>query len=337
MMLMQSVIIVLCIPVLAGEICASFNFDSLLETLDIAQVNQQVAFLAPSMIQYKSLENHFNDNTSKGLPSGFSSYLSGLIEGDGHIGVPTQERSPKGKPYYAQVQIAFAIKDMPLAIYIKEVIGHGSISIKANRQSCIYTVNNIQGLIRLVTILNGHLRGGKIVALHNLIAYVNAKAGTSFDALPANTAPLTSSSWLTGFCDADASFQVRTTLNALYPRIGLSFELSQASFNNYGTSNLDILTPIGLLFGTNVLSIRQHRDHPQYRIMTGSLASMQLVRDYFEMYPLMSSKRLDFIDWCKIHDYIKQGTQLSNVEQIVAIKAGMNSKRTAFDWKHLSE
>jgi heme/copper-type cytochrome/quinol oxidase subunit 1 len=52
-MLSQSVIIILCIPVLAGEFCACLKFDYLLETLDIVQVNQQVSFLLLGMNQYK--------------------------------------------------------------------------------------------------------------------------------------------------------------------------------------------------------------------------------------------------------------------------------------------
>ena len=246
------------------------------------------------------------------------------------------ERSLKGHLYYPQVQIAFVMKDKPLAVKIKTMIGHGFIHIKKNRESCVFSIGGISGLIRFVTIVNGHMRGGKIIALARLIQYLNTKAGLSLKLLPANVEPLNSNSWLAGYSDRDSSFQVRTSVNTQYPRIGLSFELSQAMLDNYGTSNLKLLRPIRLLFNCNVLSIRQHTRKPQYRVMTGSLASMQLVRNYFETHPLMSSKRLDFGDWCKIHDYIKAKTQLSNVNEILAIKAGINSKRKFFNWEHLT-
>lgn len=46
----------------------------------------------------------------------FSSYLAGLIEGDGMIVVPKTERSAKGKTNYPSIQIVFHLKDLPLAL-----------------------------------------------------------------------------------------------------------------------------------------------------------------------------------------------------------------------------
>jgi hypothetical protein len=60
----------------------------------------------------------------------FSSYLAGLIEGDGTIIVPKTERSPKGVLNYASVQIVFHLKDLPLALIIQKVLGEGSLAKK---------------------------------------------------------------------------------------------------------------------------------------------------------------------------------------------------------------
>lgn len=48
----------------------------------------------------------------------FSSYLAGLIEGDGTILTPKTLRSDKGRLNYASVQIVFHLKDLPLALLI---------------------------------------------------------------------------------------------------------------------------------------------------------------------------------------------------------------------------
>ena len=60
----------------------------------------------------------------------FASYLTGLIEGDGTIIVPKTERSIKGKLNYPSIQIAFNLKDLPLALIIQKTLGCGSISKK---------------------------------------------------------------------------------------------------------------------------------------------------------------------------------------------------------------
>jgi hypothetical protein len=60
--------------------------------------------------------------------------------------------------------------------------------------------------------------------------------------------------------------------------------------------------------------------------------------DYFEKFPLFSSKYLDYKDWKKIVElilenkhYTKQGISLTNSE-----KNRMNRLRTYFNWDHLN-
>ena len=55
---------------------------------------------------------NFNDN--------FAYYLTGLIEGDGTIIVPKTERSENGRLNYPSIQIAFDMRDLPLARLIKK-------------------------------------------------------------------------------------------------------------------------------------------------------------------------------------------------------------------------
>ena len=77
-------------------------------------------------------KNYSTNSTStiKDLNNNFSSYLAGLIEGDGSIIVPTTERSDKGKINYPSIQIVFNLKDLPLALIIQQRLGHGSLSRK---------------------------------------------------------------------------------------------------------------------------------------------------------------------------------------------------------------
>lgn len=336
-MLIQSVIVVLCIPVLAGEICACYKFDSLLETLGFGQVNQQVVcYGLSSFFVCQPYRNYSNDNTSKQLHLNMPSYLAGLIEGDGSISVPTSYRSIKGTLKYASVSISFATKDRPAAEYLKSLLGHGSIHDKSKSNASVLTINGIDGLVMLVDMLNGEIRGGKYGQFELLVEYVNRKAGTHFDVMPINTSPLSSNAWLAGFTDADGSFQVRTSLEALYPRIALTIEISQAVTNKYGIDNFDMMSPIGKLFKCNLLRIRVNRPDPQYRVMPGSALSIMLVRNYFETYPLLSSKRLDFLSWCKIHDLMLVNQALNHKEDVLAIRSDMNNKRHTFNWDHLS-
>lgn len=266
----------------------------------------------------------------------FGPYLAGLIEGDGTIIVPKQERSTKGKLNYPSVQIVFQLKDFPLCQIVQKQIGHGSISKKKQSAAYILTINNIDGLIVLSNLINGKMRGPKYYQFTLLIEYLNKKSpNLNMKPLGFNQSPLGSDSWLTGFIEADGSFQVRTTLTSKYPHLSLSFELVQSRITRYGFTMFNVIEDIAVYLGTNVKEIRSNRENPQYRLRTTSLKTNQSIRDYLEKYPLKGTKYLDFLDWCKVFSYFEQGTHIQNIAHIVEIKSQMNQRRTVYNWDHL--
>jgi hypothetical protein len=122
----------------------------------------------------------------------FAQYITGLIEGDGTIHVPKTVRSVKGTINYPSIQIVFHLKDLPLALLIQKELGHGSLSKKKGANAYIYTVNNLEGLILLVSLLNGNMKTNKIEALHRLIDWYNQYRNTTFEKKGFNTDSLTS-------------------------------------------------------------------------------------------------------------------------------------------------
>jgi hypothetical protein len=101
--------------------------------------------------------------------SNFASYLAGLIEGDGTIVTPKTEKSAKGKFNYPSIQIAFDLRDFPLALIIQSKLKHGSISRKKGVNAYVLTINNFEGLILITNIINGYMRTPKIHALYKLV------------------------------------------------------------------------------------------------------------------------------------------------------------------------
>jgi hypothetical protein len=172
-----------------------------------------------------SQEDNHNSNQKQATPIGvamFSSYLAGLIEGDGTIIVPKTERSPSGRLNYPSIQIVFHLKDLPLALLIQKTLGFGSICRKKGANAYTYTINNYDGIVFTVNLINGLMRTPKIHSLLNLIDYLNAK-GENITKLPLDTSDINSNSWLTGFIEADGHFSVRATLSGKYPRTERQF------------------------------------------------------------------------------------------------------------------
>jgi LAGLIDADG endonuclease len=130
-------------------------------------INKLRIFSTYSDLKYDSIQkkieplNNYNPN--------FSAYLAGLIEGDGSIFVPKIERSIKGKLYYPSIQIVFDLRDFPLAQVIQQRIKHGSLVRKKGVNAYVLTINNFEGVILVVNIINGYMRTPKINTLFQLI------------------------------------------------------------------------------------------------------------------------------------------------------------------------
>jgi len=286
---------------------------------------------------------HYTKNALfvNGSNTQFAYYIAGLIEGDGTIHLPkSAERSSKGRVNYPSIQIVFPLKDLPLALLIQKELGHGSISRKKGLNAYIYTVNNFEGVMLLISLLNGKMKTNKILALHSLIDWYNQYRGTSIEKKGLNTEPMLSNAWLSGFIEADGHFSLRSTESAAakYSKIECKFELSQRPKGN--KDNFLFLEEIAISLYSVVKPIRIDSQNPQYRIRTTNLKANLAVVDYLTKYPLFGTKFLDFNDWAKVVGVfatVEKGffNHKYNMDYVKQIKSNMNDKRTVFVWDHL--
>lgn len=316
-------------------------------TLELLSCTSLLAILLSSSIPIKnqqlispySTADYYAKDKNK-----FATYLAGIIEGDGTIVVPKQMRSNKGILYYPSIQICFAAKDFPLALMIQKTLAHGSINKRKGKNAYVLSIKNKEGVLKVVKLINGHMRTSKWFALNNLIYWLNsataAQQKTStleLETLPLDTSEIYSNSWLSGFIDSDGHFSVRTTLNAKYPRVACSFELTQSRTDINGISKLPLLEKIALFLGVKVNPIREDRTSPQFRIRTSTVNSNKILVNYLNNYPLFSSKYLDFLDWCQVVDIFAQSRHKLEISRIVDLKSNMNDKRKYFVWDHLAK
>lgn len=350
-----AILLLLALPVLAGDlnIVPALNLANCWDLLYINKITQSAGNLidlnllglfrdyTPELIYCLNfpfcapfvLKN--NKNLNK-----FSYYLTGLIEGDGTIIVPKTDISIKGKLNYPSIQIVFHLKDFPLALLIQKNLGHGTISRKKGVNAYILTINNIEGLILIVHLINGKLRTPKFYAFQNLIVWLNSKnSNLKLKIQEIDNSSLMSNSWLSGFIEANGHFSVRTSMVTHYSKLECKFELSQRQIDHNGRNNLYFLDNIAIYLLTIVKSIRMDRPNPQYRIRTTSLKGNIVLEDYLNNYPLFGTKYLDYKDWLEVLKFFKLGEHTNNstiaIEKIISIKSNMNDKRINFIWDHL--
>lgn len=343
-----AVLLLLSLPVLAGIFCIlpALNLAIYWELLyfiwNITQSIGNIWILSSYRIlrdytpKYIFCRKFSSEKESKGVnKTSFASYLTGLIEGDGTIVVPKTLRSLKGELNYPSIQIVFNLKDLPLALIIQKELGFGSISRKKGINAYILTINSYEGIVNTINLINGNMRTPKIYSLYNLIDFYKDKI--IIEKKPLDKSPLISNAWLSGFLEADSSFQVRTTLSGKYPKFECKLEISQKQKDHKGYDNFEFLNDIAKLLYTEVKQVRLNKPNPEYRVRTTNLQGNLQVKYYLNKYPLFGSKYLDSMDWMEVVDIFEKREHKTPLgkEKIINIKSNMNDKRTVFTWDHL--
>ena len=98
----------------------------------------------------------------------------------------------------------------------------------------------------------------------------------------------------------------------------------------------NVLNLITLAYGVNLVAalIIIHNTNIKYYICSiSSNKSRILLANYFNKYPLFSSKRLNYNDWLVCHNLILSGEHLSQLgnNKALQFKEGMNNKRTYYN------
>lgn len=280
-----------------------------------------------------------------------SSYLAGLIEGDGSIITPKTEYSPSGAKNLGQIEITFSIEDLYLAIFIQKKV-KGRIRIRGN--ACILVIKKKIDLYNLITLINGNMRTPKIEALHRIINWYNKNYGSQIPLLSLDNSPLINNSWLSGFFDADGSFYLnwfydesKQNISKLQYYIRLSqrqmYSNSNVAYNYIDTKNSyisletsifsywSILYKIASLLSVNVKSINRLRKtgyiERAFEVRSTNYISNYIIMSYFLKFPLYSYKYNNIKLFIKLIQIIKS----SNIskkeinEYLKEIKKEMNS------------
>lgn len=285
--------------------------------------------------KFDKFNRHYSTEVNN---SDLGSYLTGLFEGDGHIWI---QKTFSGKNHNPRFCITFGLKNEPLAKKLLEILEPGFIRYKNSDNACVIVISSVAGLKKIVYLINGKFRTPKIAQLEALINWLNKNHSTNILLLPLCHSSLLSDAWLSGFIDADGSFSVQYTKKEKAKKIKISCRLRIEQRMIDPTSNnsyFNILNKIATFLLCNLLTRKQNATGNIYYTLTASsLESVKVIINYFNKYPLYSSKYLDYKDWELIaklrlnnEHYTKDG-----ICKVELAKNSMNNSRTFFKWDHL--
>lgn len=263
-----------------------------------------------------------------------SHYLAGLIEGDGHFNTPKVLKGPSGKMRVAAIEIVFALKDRPSAELLKNKLG-GKVYKYSKKNIVRWMIRDIKSVTNIINLINGKLRTPKINGLYKMIDFLSLK-GIYIEKLPKDKSNLSSNAWLAGFIDADGHFAIKGFTENIKTHLGFHFILAQRIKDISGESLEDIMQGIADFLLVKLYQRTIKNKYQQFRINTSNRYSNQILIDYLNIFPLLSSKYLDFKDWetgNKIY-VNKLHRNLTQYEKIRSLKYNMNNRRTLFTWFH---
>ena len=290
----------------------------------------------------------------------FGGYLAGLIEGVGTFAV--HDKNSTAKKYRPMIIIVFKNADLPLAEYLQKLTNCGVIQKKPNRGYVLWQISDIVGVYTIVNIINGYMRTPKIEALNRTIEWINDYIDNNKDSkLPStksilsninkiekkslDNSPIDSNPWLAGFTDSDGNFSINITKRSKQKlmRVQLFYRLeirqTYHRLNNEEVSFFTIMSKIGTFLGSNVLSrsrIVGDKQYFSFIVTATSKNSLEKTRYYFNKFPLLSSKYLDYLCWCKVIELqLANPITTSYLDSALQIRKDFNSTRTTYNWDHL--
>ena len=237
----------------------------------------------------------------------FGHYLAGLIDGDGHFS--TQQ----------QLVIVFSSLDVKLAYYIKSIIGFGNVRKIKNKKAYLYIISNKEGIVKTISLINGKLRTSNKFnqVINNILAHSKFAHIAKNIQFKLNDSNDLYNHWITGFSDADASFQIKiiNKANRFKPEIRLNFQIDQ--------KNIDVLLLVKGIFGGNI-GFRKSQD--TYYYGSTSFGSAKKVINYFDTFHLQSSKHNNYLKWRKAYIIIQDRDHLTDMGlyKLNKLKCSMN-------------
>jgi LAGLIDADG endonuclease len=259
----------------------------------------------------------------------------------------------------AKFQIGLNLHDLDLLLKIQQFFGGiGSISKSGN--TVFYSISSVKDLTNIiiphfeafslltqkradfllfkqvVELINNkdHLTKEGLIKIINLKASMNLGISDIVKSNFNNTDPverpiikidnIIDPHWVTGFVNGEGSFDIKiySSKTKIKQAVQLRFRIPQ---HERDTKLIDILI--------KYFDSGTKEKHTKFPLITLVIVKFKVITEtiipFFELYPMIGKKQLDYLDWCKIAKLMKDDYHLTieGLNLIQQIKAGMNKRR----------
>jgi hypothetical protein len=289
-------------------------------------------------------------------------FVSGLIDGEGTFSTTIYKdtRYKAGWVVRSFFEIGLNQRDSFLIYQLQEFFGGvGTISVDQKADVLKYSVASINDLIntiiphfykfplltqkaadfilfvRIVELMStgAHLSVDGLQQIINIKASINLGSSelikSEFVINPVERPIIKSTNipnpnWVSGFVSGEANFDVgiKKSKNIIGYQVYLKLRISQ---HERDIKLMKLL--INYLGGGR---IEKDSRNPVVYLVIGKISYINnIIIPFFNQYPILGTKYLDYLDWCKIANLMNLGSHLTSegLSEIRKIKSGMNTNR----------
>ena len=121
--------------------------------------------------------------------------------------------------------------------------------------------------------------------------------------------------------------------------MGCRFRIDQRMICPYANESYKpLLKDLATFLDVNLKVVNRASGRKYFNITAKSRRSLNIIKNYFNTYPLFSTKYLNYLDWQKVVNLILSQTHYEdkNLDLVEELKNGMKDNRSNFNWDHLS-
>ena len=269
--------------------------------------------------------------------SKFAYYITGLLEGDGHVDLPYLSNTTLNRILNPKIIFTSHINNLDLYKYIQNYLnGIGRFQCKDN--TLRYIIGDIEGIKLLMKVVHNKFRTPKNKSFNDLINFMNKKYSLEIPESNLDYSDIGSNSWFAGFTEADGYFGVRimdfkpkseTRKRSSSSNVSIRYRLDQRYLDKSNTSMKEIMEKISLFLSCNLNTYIKPDNTKILSVSVESISKIKFIIDYFDKYPLLGTKNEDYKDWVKVYNMIlnKEHLTKEGKTRIKIIQSNMNSKR----------
>ena len=168
-------------------------------------------------IPVENLEKFLNDYKIKNNTEVFKNnnnlgyYLAGLLEGDGHISLPSLGVTTLDRVLNPRIVFTSHINNLGMYAFIQSELGNIGRFQTSSDNVIRYIIGDIKGIMLLVNLMHSKLRTPKNIRFNDLIQFMNTKYSLDTSESLLDDSNILNNSWFTGFTESNGHFGIKYT------------------------------------------------------------------------------------------------------------------------------